>query len=664
MAWYDPRTGDAEVLLNAEGQTRTPSLVYFGDNETLVGEPVENLIEDVSTDRARRDEIFGRTIASIKRNLLSPPRIALPGGCYVRPVEVVAEILKKLKRDAEDGHFHQEVKRAVITCPAEFNVLQRQKIEEASHLASFNEVVLLEEPTAGALAYARAGLNVGEHVLVYDLGGGTFDLAVLDNEGESLHVAMEPKGMERCGGDDFDLSLYHHCDEVAREKLGRSISLTGAVDLSFLRACRRRKENLSFQERTRFNNYLSSEDGPVLFEHEVDRQTFEELIGEYVKITTRLTKEILSQANTAGYEIDTVVLIGGSVRVPLVIHTLEETLPVSPLGFNKRDVAVALGAAHYTNVRWPAPQEPKTGLGTEARSTTTDSRPPPQHDTAIEEVASSVSPSKPEVDQLNGPPAGYEPPRTLPGESTPSAPDRPSHRSQSERFPPSQTSVLRDAPVQDQSRQKRRRVILPWAKRLVVLVVIVGLAGLGGTIWFGGGKGASPAPGYDLLEHPSGKLSAEVPTAWKEHVTTNAKGENGKGWDSFADENVIAMTAANDVSSWSTGSKGSQGMYIAASKQLAQSYTDDQLVALGPNDYSSSCTAGPRRDFDRAPYSGRIQEWDNCGGTAGHSVLTLAAAPKDRGCAALLQIGGYLEGEEENIQHILDTFEADCGGIS
>ncbi len=252
----------------------------------------------------------------------------------------------------EDGHFHEAVERAVITCPAEFNVLQRQKIEDAGRLAGFSEVVLLEEPVAGALAYARAGLDVGRHVLVYDLGGGTFDLAVLDSEDESFHVAMEPKGVERCGGDDFDLALYHHCDEVARETLGRPISLTGTVDLSFLRACRRRKESLTFQERGKFNNHLASGNGSVYFEHEVDRGTFEELIGEYVETSARLTAEILSQADSAGHEVDTVVLVGGSVRVPLVVQKLGETLPVAPLGFNKRDVAVALGAAHYTNVRW------------------------------------------------------------------------------------------------------------------------------------------------------------------------------------------------------------------------------------------------------------------------------------------------------------------------
>src|SRR5215212_9091287 len=399
MARYDPRTGDSEIILNAEGQPKTPSLVYFDENETLVGEPVENLLQGISTDRARRDEVFQRTIVSIKRNLLSPPRIALPGRRYVRPVEVVAEILKKLKRDAEDGYFHEEVRRAIITCPAEFNVLQRQKIEEAGLLAGFSEVALLEEPVAGALAYTRAGLDVGKHVLVYDLGGGTFDLAVLDNEDESFHVAMEPKGMERAGGDDFDLALYHHCDEIARENLGRSISLTGTVDLSFLRACRRRKESLTYQERSRFSDYLASNNGPVRFEHEVDRRTFEELIGEYVETTTRLTEEILKQADTTDHEVDTVVLVGGSTRVPLVSQTLKETLPVSPLGFDRKDVAVALGAAHYANIRWPSEQrrrEPKTPVLAPEDRTALD-----QYREAVEEMASTRRLNKVEVDRLN-----------------------------------------------------------------------------------------------------------------------------------------------------------------------------------------------------------------------------------------------------------------------
>ena len=408
VAWYDPRKESAEVILNAEGQSKTPSGVYFGENETLVGEQVEDLLKSISTDRTRRAEVLRRTIISIKRNLLAPPRIALPGGRFVRPTDVVAEILKKLKRDAEEGHFHEEVGRAVITCPAEFNVLQRRKIEEAGHLAGFDEVVLLEEPVAGALAYAWAGLDVGKHVLVYDLGGGTFDLAVLDNEDESFHVAMEPKGVERCGGDDFDHALYYHCDELARKELGRPISLTGEMDLSFLQECRRRKENLTYQERGKLGVYLASDNGPVHFEHEVERETFEKLIEEYVETSTRLTEEILEQASSADHEVDTVVLIGGSVRVPLVVRTLKETLPVSPLGFDKRDVAVALGAAHYTTVRWPGPRGPKTRTGgTEAqgtttdRATTTDPKPLGQYQAAVEEAFSDKKLSKVEVDRLN-----------------------------------------------------------------------------------------------------------------------------------------------------------------------------------------------------------------------------------------------------------------------
>lgn len=398
MAWYDPRTRDSQVILNAEGQHKTPSLVYFGDGEIMVGEPVEALIQDVSTNKARREEVFARTITSVKRNLLSPPRIALPGGRYVRPVEVAAEVLKKLKRDAEEGLFHEEVPRAIITCPAEFNVLQRKHIEEAGRLAGFREVALLEEPVAGALAYARAGLDVGRHVLVYDLGGGTFDLAVLDNEDESFHVAMEPKGVERCGGDDFDVALYHHCDEVARENLGRPISLTGAVDLSFLRACRRRKEGLTFQERGRFNNYLSSENGPVLFEHEVDRKTFEGLIGGYVETTARLTEEILKQADAAGHEVDTVVLVGGSVRVPLVGRTLKETLPANPLNFDKKDVAIALGAAHYTNIRWaPQRRARRTEAVTEIMQVTHLDR----YRSVVEEAFADGRLDKVEADRLN-----------------------------------------------------------------------------------------------------------------------------------------------------------------------------------------------------------------------------------------------------------------------
>jgi hypothetical protein len=304
-------------------------------------------------------------VPALQRDLLPPNRrISLPDDRFVRPVEVAAEILRKLRRDAEELHFHEAVPRAVITCPAEFHAVHRRVIEDAGRLAGFEEVVTFDEPVAGALAYSQEGLKVGKHVLVYDLGGGTFDLAVLDNEGESFYPALEPKGMDRCGGDDFDQALYDHCDELARKKLQRPISLSGAVDLEFLRQCRRRKEDLTTQERRTFASYLSSDGASVHFEHEVDRETFEDLILPYIETTTQLTDTLIKEAEDGGHEVDTVVLVGGSSRVPLVRRMLEETLPVEPLQFAKRDVAVALGAAYYANVLWPPerhqppPEEP------------------------------------------------------------------------------------------------------------------------------------------------------------------------------------------------------------------------------------------------------------------------------------------------------------------
>ena len=139
------------------------------------------------------------------------------------------------------------------------------------------------EPVAAALAYAHTGQSVGNYPLVYDLGGGTFDLAVLAREDEGFHVALEPKGIARYGGDDFDRALYDYCDEIAQQRLGRSISLTSTIDLEFVRLCKRRKENLSLHPQATFSSLLPSQNGAVQFKHTVDRGTFESLIEERAK---------------------------------------------------------------------------------------------------------------------------------------------------------------------------------------------------------------------------------------------------------------------------------------------------------------------------------------------------------------------------------------------
>ena len=259
-----------------------------------------------------------------------------------------------------------------------------------------------------------------------------------------------------------------------------------------------------------------------------------------------------------------------------------------------------------------------------------------------------------------GIPPGYQPPEVSVVESTS---NHQTQLEQGERSHSSQTTLVGNAPVQDPNKAKHRRGVRRGIVIMAGLVGVVALAGIG-IIASGVGERLNPTPTYDLVEHDSGALSVEVPSDWKEQSTSDSEGEKGRNWSAFLGESAgPAIAAVNDLDAWRNGYEGHRGMYIVASKKLAQTNTDDELVALGPNDYSSSCEAGDRRDFSRPPYSGRIQEWNHCTGESDHTALTLVATPEGRECVVLLQIGGYLRGDEESIQHTLDTFEADCSKI-
>ena len=358
MAWVDPGTGKAEMLKNAEGEEKTPSVVYFGAELMLVGTPAEQMLDDPQEGR--------RVVASVKRELTNAPTLALPGR-RVKAVEVAAAVFTKLKRDAEELHFQEPVTRAVITCPASFDVMEREAIEAAARLAGFAEVRTLEEPVAAAIAYSRAGLGVGRHVLVYDLGGGTFDLALLREEAGGFALALEPKGLRRCGGDDFDQALYDYCDEEAERQWGVPLHSQGR-DLRFLRDCRKRKENLTTCDKVLFSSLVG--EGRV-FRHTLMRELFEGLIGSRIDTTVRLTGELVRAAEAQGFPVETVVLIGGSSRIPLVQRRLKETLPVEPRRWQHQDVAVALGAAYFAQGLWkPKPASdplPKPAPGPESK---------------------------------------------------------------------------------------------------------------------------------------------------------------------------------------------------------------------------------------------------------------------------------------------------------
>jgi WD40 repeat protein len=380
MAWFNPNTGQAELIRNAEGEEKTSSVVYFGPNGVLVGAPAEAMLEEQGERR--------RVFVSVKRNLVTGETRVIDG-VRIKPVQVAAEILKKLKRDAEQGHFHAPVTQAVITHPAAFGQLEQGRILESAALAGLSNVTLIPEPVAAALAYERAGLNVGDRVLVYDLGGGTFDVAVLARGDDGVfRLAMRPEGLKDLGGDDFDRAIYDHCDDVARQTLGRGFVLDGLIDLAILRACRVVKERLTDHDQATLMTYLHSDDGGVVpFRHALDRATLERLISaDFVEPTITLTKQVLESAADQGAPIETVVLIGGAAKVPLIQRRLRETLPVEARRWHMQDVAVALGSTLRT-AHAPGSRE---SFAAQPRLATVDTPPPPRTTPAYDRAGAST----------------------------------------------------------------------------------------------------------------------------------------------------------------------------------------------------------------------------------------------------------------------------------
>ena len=344
VAWFNPRTGQAEILLNAEGEQKTPSVVFFGADGPLVGKPAENRLESVE-DRKR-------VVTAVKR-ALAKPSAWLFDDKRITPIDVASLILGKLKHDAEELHFREAVNKAVITHPAVFDEVEKDKLREAGQQAGFQEVSLLEEPVAAAMAYVQAGVKVGRNVLVYDLGGGTTDLAFLlrDEDQEPFRLAFAPKG-DRIGGLDFDRKIYEHFGKLVEEKLGLVVSEEG-IDQQLLRRCRDWKESLSSSEKPQPFSYWLPKAKRSL-KYTLTRKTFEGLIVSLVQQTVILAKEVQREAAEAGHEPEDLLLIGGSSRVPLISNRLQAVLNTEPRRWHKQDIAVSLGAACFAERMWGA----------------------------------------------------------------------------------------------------------------------------------------------------------------------------------------------------------------------------------------------------------------------------------------------------------------------
>ena len=333
--------GEPEVLLNAEGNRLTPSIVAFSKSgERLVGE------------LAKRQAVLNseRTIRSIKRNMGTREKTAIDSQDYL-PEQISAMILSKLKADAEK-RLGQTVKDVVITVPAYFDDSQRTATKNAGEIAGFNVLRIINEPTAAAIAYGLDRGHKDETIVVYDLGGGTFDVSILEVS-EGLLEVKSTAGDTRLGGDDFDERLVNYLADTFKSENGIDLRNDTQALQRLKDAAEKAKIELSSATQTNVNLPFITMDmqsnAPKHLVVDITRAKFQELTHDLIERTRQPMERALSDANLKPSEIDEVVLVGGSTRMPAVVELVKQMFNKDPhMGVNP-DEAVAVGAAIQAN---------------------------------------------------------------------------------------------------------------------------------------------------------------------------------------------------------------------------------------------------------------------------------------------------------------------------
>ena len=326
--------GRPVVIPNSEGQRTTPSVVAFAKTgERLVGDP------------AKRQAVTNaaRTISSIKRKMGSDARIPIDGKCYT-PQEISALVLQKLRADAE-AYLGEPVTEAVITVPAYFNDAQRQATKDAGRIAGLNVRRIINEPTAAALAY---GLDNGkaQTVMVYDLGGGTFDVSLIQI-GDGIVQVLATCGDNHLGGDDFDERIANWLMENFRTEHGLDLHNDPVAVQRLREESEKAKKELSSARQVEINLpfIASTATGPLHLQTTLTRAKFDELTSDLVERTALPVKNALRDAGLAANDLDQVLLVGGSTRIPAVQAKVLRMVDLEPSKTLNPDECVALGAA-------------------------------------------------------------------------------------------------------------------------------------------------------------------------------------------------------------------------------------------------------------------------------------------------------------------------------
>ena len=326
--------GEPVVIANAEGMRTTPSVVAFSKTgERMVGQV------------AKRQAITNpdRTISSIKREMGTAHKVSIDGKDYT-PQEISAIILQKLKTDAE-SYLGGPVTEAVITVPAYFTDAQRQATKDAGKIAGLDVKRIINEPTAAALAYGVDKEN-DQKIMVYDLGGGTFDVSIIEM-GDGVQEVLATAGNNRLGGDDFDQRIMKYICDTFKAESGIDLSGDKMAMQRVKEAAEKAKIDLSGMTATDINLPFITADatGPKHFETSLTRAKFNELTGDLVEMTMGPVRQALSDSGLNASQIDKVLMVGGSSRIPAVQEAVKNFIGKEPFKGINPDECVAIGAA-------------------------------------------------------------------------------------------------------------------------------------------------------------------------------------------------------------------------------------------------------------------------------------------------------------------------------
>jgi molecular chaperone DnaK len=332
--------GEPTVIANSEGSRTTPSVVSFQANgERLVGQV------------AKRQAITNpdKTVISIKRHMGTSYKVDIDGKQY-SPQEISAMVLQKIKADAE-AYLGETVTQAVITVPAYFNDSQRQATKDAGKIAGLEVLRIINEPTAASLAYGLDKMDSAHKILVYDLGGGTFDVSILDL-GDGVFEVLSTNGDTKLGGDDFDEKIMHFIADTFKAENGIDLMQDKMAVQRLKEAAEKAKIELSSSMQTNINLPFITADatGPKHIDLTLSRAKFNEITHDLVQRSIEPMKKALADAKLSLSDIDKIILVGGSTRIPAVVEAVKNFTGKEPSKGVNPDECVAVGAAIQAGV--------------------------------------------------------------------------------------------------------------------------------------------------------------------------------------------------------------------------------------------------------------------------------------------------------------------------